>query len=87
MPHVSCDRCGTRIVEHATMVVREGMHFCCPNCAELTLGDPVGATGSCAHCAAPIVELRTKVEQDEWVFCCTNCEQAMATAAPRRSAR
>ncbi|GBD13277.1 hypothetical protein HRbin24_01301 [bacterium HR24] len=34
MPHASCAHCGCRIVDHSTMVEREGKTYCCVNCAE-----------------------------------------------------
>jgi len=33
MPHAVCAHCGVQIIDHSTMVERDGKTYCCGNCA------------------------------------------------------
>jgi predicted RNA-binding Zn-ribbon protein involved in translation (DUF1610 family) len=33
MPHTACAHCGVQIIDHSTMVERDGKTYCCANCA------------------------------------------------------
>jgi len=50
MTDPECSHCGVLITDHSTMVERDGMTFCCNNCAtamaraQAPIDKPVGST-------------------------------------------
>jgi hypothetical protein len=83
---LSCDHCGTPIVDPVTLVRDAGSAYCCRNCQSAAQGKP-GATLVCAHCGTPIVDIGSEFERDNRIFCCPNCAQVDAGIGPARAER
>lgn len=84
MTHTKCSHCGVKIVDHSTMVERQGQAFCCPNCAEVVNAPPrhdpkwrrALPHANCSRCGVQIVNHGTMVERQGMLYCCPNCARA-----------
>jgi hypothetical protein len=87
VPHAACTHCGSTIVDHTSMVEKDGQIFCCNNCAQMMSDDEDGGRtdSKCAHCQVRIVDTSTQVDVSGETYCCRNCAAAAMQTSGRHA--